>query len=446
MSLPIDAAPQEKPAAAEPLKPFHWRIAALASLAFGGNGIDLGVISFALPGVQREWDLTPADLGALLPAVILGQAVGAIVGGSLADRFGRRFAFCASSALAGAGTGLAGLAPHPFFFALALFFGGVGFGGVGPVGGALISEFSPPSHRGQLMAWTQVAWALGWSVAGVSGGWFASELGWRGILAVGAFPILIGILGWLATPESPRFLLAKGRRDDALALARKLQARHGITASIGEPAPHAGPSRPWARVAELWSPVFRQRTVALWMTWLALMAGFAGPVIWLPIILADVDPGAAPRISALVGFSMLPAAFVALPLIDRWGRRPLILVSLGAAGAGSLCIAFAENNLLIVLGAVALAAGLLAAWPVMLAWSSEQYPTRMRGTAAGCASGFGRLAAMGAPLVLGVLLEPAHGGRATAMLPFTVLLISAAASIGLFAQETAGRTLEELSR
>ena len=82
----------------------------------------------------------------------------------------------------------------------------------------------------------------------------------------------------------------------------------------------------------------------------------------------------------------------------------------------------------------------------MMTWSTEQYPPRMRGTAAGCASGFGRLAAMGAPLVLGVLLEPAHGGRATAMLPFTVLLISAAASIGLFAQETAGRTLEELSR
>ncbi|MBA2446480.1 MAG: MFS transporter [Chloroflexi bacterium] len=429
--------------AVELLKPFHWRIAMLAALAFGGNGVDLGVVSFALPGLRAEWDLAPSELGLVLPAVGLGQCVGAILGGAFGDRFGRRAGFSLASVIAGAGTGLAAAAPNTTILALALFVGGLGFGGVAPIAGALVSEFSPPSHRGRFMALTQVAWVLGWCFAALGGGWFEQQLGWRGILGLGAFPIAIGLVGWLLVPESPRYLTARGRRGEAVALAGRLAERHGVVVPLGEPTTPDDSER--VGLAELWSARFRLRTFTLWGTWIAMMAAFSGPVFWLPVLLRDVGSAEALRISAYVGFSMLPASLAAMGAIDRFGRRPLILLSLGSAALGAFAVALGTNAALLVAGAVAIASGTLAAWPVMLAWVSEQYPTRMRATAAGWASGMARMGTVAAPAILGLLLGPNGEGRAVAMLPFALLLSAAVVGCALFGRETAGQSLEETS-
>jgi MFS transporter, putative metabolite:H+ symporter len=87
----------------------------------------------------------------------------------------------------------------------------------------------------------------------------------------------------------------------------------------------------------------------------------------------------------------------------------------------------------------------LAAWPPVLAWASEQYPTRIRGTAAGWASGFARVGAITAPVALGMLLTPGGEARTGALLPFAALLIGAVASVAAFGKETAGRSLEDIS-
>src|SRR3712207_8907506 len=93
--------------------------------------------------------------------------------------------------------------------------GAIGLGGVAPAAGAIVSEFAPPSHRGRMLAWTQIFWVMGWSLAATMGGWFEQALGWRGILALGALPVLFGLVSWLTIPESPRYLLAHGRRAEA---------------------------------------------------------------------------------------------------------------------------------------------------------------------------------------------------------------------------------------
>lgn len=417
----------------------------LASVAFAGNGIDIGVVSFALPGLRAEWDLTPAGLSLVLPAVGLGQCLGAIFFGVIADRIGRRLAFCATGLLAGAGTGLAGLAPTPLVLALALFAGGIGFGGVSPAAGSLLTEFAPPSYRGRLLAWTQVAWAVGWCVAAVGGGWFENVLGWRGILALGAFPILTGLLALVLVPESPRFLLARGRRDEAIALARRLTDRHGIALpDLTRPQVLARGSV-WSDLSELWGPIFRRRTFALWTAWAAMMAAMGGPVVWLPILLQDLGQTAALQLGALVGFSMLPAALASVAFIDRVGRRPVMLTALGTATIGALAVALSGMPIVLVTGAMAVAGGTLAAWPVVLGWASELYPTRMRASASGWAAGIARLGNVGGSISVGLLLGPAGDGRLVAMLPFAVLLMGGFVSVLLFAEETAGRSLEELT-
>jgi putative MFS transporter len=425
-------------------RPFHAWITVLAGLAFMGNGMNLSVVSFAVLGMRDEWHLSPADIGYILPMTGIGQLLGSIGVGSLADRLGRRLAFAMSGFLAGLGICLAALSTSPVWFAVFVFISGIGAGGIAPAAGALVSEFAPPAHRGRMMAWTQVFWVIGWSIAATLGGWFTQTLGWRGIMSVGGLSLLLGLVTWFVVPESPRFLFARGHDVRARKLAGELTDRHGVhipLAAQRSPVQRLSLRR---QLAAIWGPGLRRRTFALWTTWMAMNAVFQGPIYWLPVLLEGVGASNPLQLSAYVGYAMLPASFVAVLVIDRSGRRPLMIGSLSLAVFGALLAALSSSPLLIVLGGCALSAGALAAWPVALAWSSEQYPTHLRGTAAGWAAGVSRLGSTTAPLVVGQLLQ-VSGSHTVALLPFAVLLAAAVASVALFAAETANRTLEELT-
>jgi putative MFS transporter len=426
-------------------RPFHAWITVLAGLAFMGNGLDLSVVSFALPGMRAELGLSPAEVGYILPMGGIGQLLGAIAIGSLADRIGRRLAFVLTGCMAGLGIGLAGLSTSPLFFATMLLFAGFGIGGVAPAASALLSELAPPTHRGRMMAWTQVFWVAGWSIAATLGGWFESTLGWRGILAIGALPAVLALVSWLVVPESPRFLEARGHHDSALALADRLADRYGVVIPVGPPPRARDRMSISAQLATICGPELWRRTFALWTTWMAMNAVFSGPIYMLPVVLEGIGVPNPLQLSAFVGYAMVPASLVSVLAIDRSGRRPLMIASLTLAGLGGLVVAFGTMPLVIVAGGAVLAAGALAAWPVALAWASEQYPTYLRGTAAGWAAGVSRLGSIAAPLIVGQLLVLSDG-HTLAILPFALALFAAVISVTVFAGETANQSLEELTR
>ena len=425
---------------------FHWLITLLVSLAFASNGVDFAAISYALPGIRREWQLSPPELGIVSAAVSAGQVCGSLLIGWLADRLGRRGIMVATIALASLATGLSGLAPAAWVVTLMLFVAGLGISGVGPVATSLLGEFAPPRVRGQLMAWTQVSWTSGWCLTAAGGAALAAGLGWRWILALGAAPLVVAVLGWKLTPESPRFLLAHGRRAEAEAVVRQLELRHGVRLPLPAQQRAARRASPLRDLRELWGPLFRRRTVTLWLTWFVMVACFNGPVIWLPAILSSAggSPALAARTSLIIALFMLPASVLSVVLIDRAGRRPLLMASLQVAALGALGLALAGAEPAIILSGGALAGGVLAAWPIVLGYTAELYPTRVRGTAAGAAGAFSRSGGVVSPLLLGALLSN-WGGLALALGVFGAMLLLAVLLVAVQGEETRGRTLEELS-
>jgi putative MFS transporter len=296
-----------------------------------------------------------------------------------------------------------------------------------------------------MMAWTQVFWVIGWSVAATLGGWFEAALGWRGILAVGAAPALLALVCWFVVPESPRYLVARGQHDRARALADRLASRHGVYIPVGPVGRVPVAQSLLAQLATIWGPGLWRRTFALWATWMTMNAVFSGPIYMLPVVLEGIGADNPLRLSAFVGYAMLPASLVSVVAIDRSGRRPLMIGALLLAGCGALGVALGPTSTVVVAGGAVLAAGALAAWPVALAWASELYPTRLRGTAAGWAAGVSRLGSIAAPLIIGQLLL-LSGSHTVALLPFALALFAAVACVSVFAGETANQSLEDLTR
>jgi MFS transporter, putative metabolite:H+ symporter len=427
-----------------PWSSLHGRVTLLAGLAFGSNGLTLGVISFALPGLRESWGLTPAQAGALVMASGTGQLVGSLLIGYVADSMGRRAGYAATVALSSLATGAGALAPTlPVLLGL-LFLAGVGFGGVAPVATSLVGEFAPRTSRGAMMGWTQIIWVLGWIVAAVGSVFLAHGVAWRAVFLIGLLPVVLAAAGFWLVPESLRYLLAHGRHLEAESLARALTDQYGVRPEL--PAQElAGRVSLRAHLAELWGPRFRQRSIMVWAVWFVMIGAYNGPVILLPAVLAAAGVPRAAVAALFISVVMALPVAAATALIDRVGRKPVIITGLSVSAVGAAGVGAARGEAGLVLAAIALAGGVLASWPVILSYAAELYPTRIRATAVGWAAAAGRTGAILSPGLLGLLLKSWTGGRSLALNIFACALVIAALIVAILGEETAGRSLEEVA-
>lgn len=416
----------------------------LAGLAFGSNGVTLGVISFALPGLREAWGLTPAQAGALVMASGAGQLVGGLTIGYVADSMGRRVGYAATVALSSLATGAAALAPSLPVLVTLLFFAGMGFGGVAPVAASLVGEFAPRTSRGALMGWTQIIWVVGWILAALGSVFLAHVVAWRTVFLIGLCPLALAAAGLWLVPESLRYLLAHGRRPEAESLAQALADRYGARPEL-PPQEVAGPASLIAHFGELWGPRFRQRSFLVWAVWFVMIAAYNGPIVLLPALLAAAGFPDAAAASLLVSVVMALPVVAATALIDRVGRKPVLIAGLSVGAVGAAGVGAARGEAGLILAAIALAGGVLSAWPGILSYAAELYPTRIRASAVGWASAAGRTGAIVSPAVLGLRLGSWTGGLSLVLTGFACALVVAALIVAFLGEETAGRSLEEVA-
>src|SRR3954451_16827320 len=195
----------------------HARLLTGSGLGWALDAMDVGLISFIIADLAQQWDLTKTESGRIAVVGFIGMALGASLGGLLADRFGRRQVFALTLLVFGIATGASALSWSLGALLFFRFFTGLGLGAELPVASTLVSEFAPARVRGRVVVGLEAFWALGWTLAALIGFLVVprGDAGWRWALALGAVPALYAVVVRRGLPESVRFLELRGRTAEA---------------------------------------------------------------------------------------------------------------------------------------------------------------------------------------------------------------------------------------
>jgi MFS transporter, SP family, sugar:H+ symporter len=452
-------------------------VVALSSVAAVGGflfGFDSGVINGTVDALGHAFGTRAATTGFAVASVLLGCAVGAFVAGTIADRLGRRPTMLLDGALFLASAVATGLAGSAAFFMASRLVGGLAIGGASVLAPMYISEVAPPQLRGRLASLQQLAIVLGLFCAFLSNDILARLAGgaaatfwlgapaWRWMFWMEAVPSLAFLAGVLLIPESPRFLVAHGRRD----AARQIFARIGGNAeALVRQVEQSlrGEHRP--RLSDL---IERGTANLAPVVWIGMgLAAFQqlvginiifyyGEVLWKS---AGATEQWALRINLLTGLVNILATIPAIALVDRAGRKPLLLA--GSAGMaltlGALAAVFATAGIGAngkpLLTQAAAVTGLAAAnlyivafamsWgPVMWVLLGEMFPNRMRGAALAVSGATNWVANFTITVTFLPLLSVA--GLAGAYALYALAAMVSLPFVWATVRETRGKTLEQM--
>lgn len=436
-----------------PVSRFHWRLVGISGIGWMFDSMDVGIISFVVATLAREWGLGPAEVAWILSIGLLGMLVGAAVSGTLADRFGRKPMFQWTVLIFSFATGLSGLAWSYASLLGARFLTGFGLGGELPIASTLVSEFSPAKARGRLLVILESFWAYGWILAALIAYFIIPQYGWRVAFLLGTIPAFYVFILRRSLPESPRFLMSQGRVGEAEEVVRQVERESGVRPPSGSNLRAMGlagrtkQASAMQRFSELWSGPYRRRTVMLWILWFTIVFSYYGIFTWLPTLLSEGGRGLTRSFSyvLIITLAQIPGYFSAAYLVEKLGRKWTLVSYLFLTAVGAFFFRNAGAEMDILFWGSFISFFNLGAWGVVYTYSPEMYPTRVRGTGVGSAAACGRLAGVLAPLVVGQMLGSFGVGYESVFLLFAAVLLVGAINVALLGEETKGRTLEEIA-
>ncbi|MEA4945013.1 MAG: MFS transporter [Propionicimonas sp.] len=425
----------------------HRRLLVGSGVGWALDAMDVGLISFVMAALRQQWNLDATQLSWIGSIGFVGMALGATLGGLLADRVGRRQTFALTLLVYGLATGAAALSTSVAMLIALRFLVGLGLGAELPVASTLVSEFAPRRIRGRMVVALEAFWAVGWLMAALIGYVIvpAADNGWRWALAVGILPTVYAAVVRWGLPESVRYLELKGRHAEAEAAVQAFERGSevepratGATDAV-EAEPVSGEGEP---ARSIWSREYRGRTAALWAVWFCINLSYYGAFIWIPTLLVGrgFDLVQSFEYTLIITLAQLPGYAAAAWLIEVWGRRVTLAVFLAGSAVSAVLFGLAGAPGAIIAAGCALSFFNLGAWGALYAVGPELYPTPVRGTGTGAAAAFGRIASIIAPLLVPVLLP--LGGEVLVFGLFGVVFVLAATA-ALALPEITGRPLDD---
>ena len=429
---------------------FATAISALGGMLFG---YDIGVISGAILFIKTEFNLSPGVEELVVSAVLLGSLLGALGGGILADRLGRRKLLLITAIVFGLGAVGAALAPDTELLIVARLVAGAAIGVASFVGPLYISEIAPVEIRGKLVSINQVALTTGIVISYLIDYALAGSQAWRWMFALAAIPAAAFAVGLIFIPDSPRWLVGRRRANEAKAVLMRIRTPERAESELREI--QQGAALQKGRWSELLSPLLRPAMiVGVGLAIAQQVTGINTVIYYAPTIFkfAGLSSTAAALLASVgVGIVNVGLTLVAMLLIDRVGRRPLLLVSLAGMAVSllGLGLAFALPELSGSLGWIAVVSLMtyvgsfaVGLGPVFWLILSEIYPLRIRGRAMSVGTAANWIANLIVALTF-LTLTQVLGKPATFWL-YGIVSIGAWLFAFFLVPETKGRTLEQI--
>jgi putative MFS transporter len=422
------------------LKRVHIYIIFAAALGFAFDSFDTYTASYAMPSIIQEWKLDAITIGWLTSAGFWGMMVGAFAWGPFSDKYGRRPAFIATILGFSCLTGLTVFATNGYQFAVLRFLAGICLGGMVPVDATLVSEFIATRYRGRFVAVLTVLWPFGMLAAAIGALTLVPRYGWRPLFIIGVIPAFLSLWVRIGMPESPRWLAAKGRVTEAISVLKKLGASdsdvQGLRSDEGE-----------AKVPfnTLLQPEYRKRFILTAGYYFFAYVGYFGFSVWLPSILFTVHHLSLVKtftFTLFAGLASIAGRTTAFYTIEKFGRKQLFYVGFGLGGVVALVFGTIKDPILLLCCVCVLnwlneqgVAGIVV-------WTTELYPSKVRGTANSWSLGAGRVAAAVSPIVFGWFFQRHmyYGVYITMAISFWITC----ALVFFLGIETKGKSLEEI--
>jgi sugar porter (SP) family MFS transporter len=456
---------------------YTLRVALIVALGGFLMGFDASVISGVIGFIGPEFNLTKIQIGWAVASLTLTSTLAMMVSGPISDRFGRRPVLMVAALLFTVSAIASAMAPDYLTLVMARMLGGFGVGAALIIAPMYIAEIAPADVRGRMVSFNQLNIVVGISVAYFSNylilnlgqsdfAWTQSlhldEWNWRWMLGAEALPAIVYFFALFSVPESPRWLAMRDRSAEALGILERVsghtRAREDLIAV--QEALDAEVEQEKGTIKELFLPAMRLvLTIGIAIAILQQITGINSVFFYAPMIFeqSGIGTDAAFMQAVLVGIVNVVATIVAISLIDRLGRRPLMISGLVIIASSMLLLSFgfgsAElgpdgqlmnmNPGLILFGILSFVAGFgISLGPVMWVLFSELFPNKIRGIAISFCGLINSSISFIVQLVFPWELE--NFGPST-----TFLIYGSFAIIGLIfvlrvLPETKGRSLEEL--
>jgi putative MFS transporter len=428
---------------------WHVKTRIIVGVATFFDAFDAIVIATVLPVLVPMWKLTPPDIGFMISAGYVGQLVGALLFGWIAERYGRMPAMIGSIAVFAIMSLVCAFAWDYQSFLWFRTLQGIGLGGEVPVAATYISELTRAKNRGRFVLLYELVFPIGLVAVSVIGLWVVPTYGWQWMFYIGALPALLALVMRALLPESPRWLAVKGRAAEAEAALSTIESE--TQKATDQPLPPIEPvvstTKHKASLSDLFGPLYLRRTLVVWVIWFVAYFINYGLVIWLTTIFRTVYKlplDVSLRYGLITQAAGFVGTFICALTIDHIGRRPYFAVSFAAAAVSLGLLAMqpqptSDQVLMYVTCAYFFISTInIGAY----LYTPELYPTRARALGVGTATAWLRLASMIGPSAVGFMLA---GGLPSVFWMFAGSALIAAIVTGAFAIETKGRVLEEVS-
>lgn len=427
-----------------PIGPFHYRIMWLIGIGMFFDGFDIYIAATVLGSTLKSGFSTLPENAIFVSATFVGMMGGSFLTGFLGDRFGRRFTYQANLLVFGLASIAAAFAPNMATLIVLRFIMGLGLGAENVVGYSTMTEFVPARSRGRWLGLMAVFVVTGLPVASLVGYLVIPIFGWRAMFVLGG----LGALGvWYLRknlPESPRWLEAVGRTEEAETLLRKIEdeaARGGV---LPPPTPITAPV-PKIAFTTLFRPPLLGRMIVGCICLIVINTLLYGFVTWLPTFFIKQGLSVATSFgySLLMGLGAPIGSAIGALTADRWGRKPTIVGASAAAILFGILYPLTSDPWLLPLVGFGLTVPIYVLVALLFGiYIPELFPTEVRLRASGLCNTFGRGATIITPfIVVSLFQEYGIGGVMVLMIGLLILQIVTVLTLGV---EPRQQSLEEI--